>query len=120
MYALKSLRSFHGIMQIPITPVMSPPVRNEIRRGLRLEKSFDGDTTLAATLVFSVATSSATSATDATIGSLNRASSATGSQIASPNSTADADVTATPMNEYRVIAAGNPSACPTACAFCDF
>ncbi len=82
-----------------MTPVIRPPVRNEISRGFRLEKSFEGETTLAATLVFSVAISSAISATNATTGWLKRPSSATGSQIASPNSTTDADVTATPMNE---------------------
>src|SRR5579871_2838659 len=107
MYALKSPSSFHGIIKTPTTPVMNPPVRNEISRGLRFEKSLDGDTTLAATLVFSVAISSATSAMEATTGWWNRPSSATGSQIASPNRTTEADVTATPMNEYKVIAAGS-------------
>ncbi len=53
---------------MPSTPVMMPPVRKEIRRGFRLEKSFDGETTFAATLVFSVAISSATSAMNATTG----------------------------------------------------
>lgn len=52
MYALKSPSSFQGIIKIPITPVIRPPVRNEMRRGFRLEKSFEGETTLAATLVF--------------------------------------------------------------------
>ena len=36
---------------IPITAVIRPPVRNEIWRGERLEKSFDGETTLAAMFV---------------------------------------------------------------------
>jgi len=36
---------------IPITAVIRPPVRNEICRGDRLEKSFDGETTLAAMFV---------------------------------------------------------------------
>src|SRR5581483_11815131 len=120
MYALKSLSNFHGIISTPTTPVIRPPVRNEIRRGLRFEKSLDGETTFAATLVLSVAISSATRAMIATTGSLNFPSSATGSQIASPNSTTEADVTATPMNEYNVIAVGNPNACPNACADCDF
>ena len=43
-----------------------------------------------------------------------RAMSATGSQIASPNSTIVALVTATPMNANAVIVAGKPSACPSA------
>ena len=36
---------------IPMTAVMMPPVRNEICRGDRFEKSFDGDTTFAAMFV---------------------------------------------------------------------
>ena len=39
--------------------------------------------------------------------------------MASPNSTTEAEVTATPMNEYSVIAVGSPIACPIICAFCD-
>ena len=99
MYALKSPSSFHGIINTPITPVISPPVRNEIRRGFRFEKSFEGDTTLAATLVFKVAIKSATRATNATKGRLKRSKSWTGSQIALPKITTDAEVTATPMKE---------------------
>ena len=44
-----------------------------------------------------------------------RAISATGSQMASPNSTIVALVTATPMNANAVIVAGRPSAWPSAC-----
>src|SRR5579862_9291988 len=98
MYELKSVISFHGIIRMPTTPVISPPVRNEIKLGRKLEKSLDGETTFAATLVFSVATSSAISATNATSGWLNLPSSTTGSQIGSPKITADAEVTATPIN----------------------
>src|SRR5271154_6743596 len=119
IYELKLVSNFHGIIITPTTPVIKPPVRNEISRGFKLEKSFDGETTFAATFVLSVATSSAISAMNATTGWLNLPSSVTGSQIASPNSTTDAEVTATPMNEYKVIAAGSPKACPTICAFCD-
>src|ERR1039458_8367838 len=99
MYQLKLVMSFHGIMSTPTTPVIRPPVRKEIRRGLRLEKSLDGETTLAATLVFKVAMSRATRAMNATTGRLKRPSSSTGSQMARPNNTADAEVTATPINE---------------------
>src|SRR5947209_7183239 len=99
MYELKVPSSFQGIIRMPTQPVISPPVRNDMRRGLRFEKSLDGDTTLAATLVFSVAISSATSATKATTGLLKRPISATGSQMASPKITTEAEVTATPMNE---------------------
>ena len=45
-------------MSVPMMPVMMPPVRNEIRFGQALEKSYDGLTTLAATLVVRVASSS--------------------------------------------------------------
>ena len=106
-------------MRIPITPVMRPPVRKEMSRGLRFEKSLEGDTTLAATLVLSVATSKATSAIKATTGWLNLPSSTTGSQMAWPNKTTEAEVTATPIKEYSVMAAGKPSAWPSICAFCD-
>ena len=44
-----------------------------------------------------------------------RAISATGSQIASPNTTIVALVTATPMNANAVIVVGRPSAWPSAC-----
>src|SRR5580700_6927278 len=99
MYDPKSLISFHGISRTPMTPVIRPPVRKEIRRGLRFEKSLEGETTLAATLVFSVAMRIAISAINATTGWLNRPISATGSQMGAPNRTADAEVTATPMKE---------------------
>ena len=56
---------------------------------------------------------------NATTGWLNIPSGATGSQIASPKRTTDAEVTATPINEYSVMAMGSPRACPTICAFCD-
>src|SRR5580704_5502555 len=99
MYELNVLSSFHGISAMPRPPVIKPPVRKEIRLGRRFEKSFDGETTFAATLVLSVAMSNATNAITATSGWLNFPSNTTGSQIGSPNSTAEADVTATPMNE---------------------
>jgi len=37
-----------------------------------------------------------------------------------PKITAEAEVTATPMKEYSVMAAGSPRAWPHICAFCDF
>ena len=70
---------------IPITAVITPPARNEIWRGERLEKSFDGETTLAAMLVESCAITMMIIASTSRIGrsSSSRATSATGSQIAS-------------------------------------
>ena len=64
-----------------------PPVRNEIWRGERLEKSFDGETTLAAMFVETCAITTMIIATTSRTGksSSSRATSVTGSQIASPN-----------------------------------
>src|SRR5262249_61117114 len=87
------------IIRSPKKPVKGPPVRKETRRGLRLEKSFEGETTFAATLVLSVAMSKATSAIEAITGSWKRPSKATGSQTGWPKRTTEAEVTATPMRE---------------------
>ncbi len=65
-------------------PVMMPPVRKEIRRGQAFEKSYDGLTTLAATLVVSVASARAASMMTRAIGLFSLPVRATGSQIASP------------------------------------
>ena len=55
MYAPIEAISFHGIIRMPISAVISPPVTYEMRFGLRFEKSFEGETTLAAMLVVSCA-----------------------------------------------------------------
>src|SRR5580765_2517572 len=98
------------MITIPITAVMSPPVRNEMTRGARLLKSFAGDTTLAARLVVIVATVSAIIDSTTVNGPPILPSSSTGSQITLPpgNTSTVADVTATPMNAYSVIVGGNP------------
>ena len=72
---------------------------------------------MAATLVVSVATSSANSETRMTAGLSRRESSATGSQTVSPKMMAEAEVTATPMNANRVMVGGSPRNCPQTCAF---
>ncbi len=79
-----------------------------IRDGQKLAKSLAGPTTLAATLVVRVAISSANSEIRMTRGLLSRDSRTTGSQIASPKMSTEAEVTATPMNEKSVIVVGNP------------
>src|ERR1700687_2346617 len=84
MYEPKSCSNRHGIIRMPSTPVINPPVRKEIKLGRRLEKSLEGETTFAATLVFRVASSSATSAMNAMAGWLNRPNRIHGSQIGSP------------------------------------
>ena len=43
-------------MRMPMMPVINPPVRNEISFGKAFAKSFAGDTTFAAMLTASVAT----------------------------------------------------------------
>ena len=86
-------------MTIPISPVMSPPVRNEILRGARWEKSFAGETTFAAMFVARVAMQRATIDRMRTAGLLKRTSTSRGSQMVSPKMTEVAEVTATPMNE---------------------
>ena len=71
-----------------MTAVIMPPIRNEIWRGERLEKSFDGETTLAAMFVEICAITTITIASTSSTGrsASSRATSVTGSQIASPNS----------------------------------
>ncbi len=97
--------------------MISPPVRNEIWRGERFEKSFDGDTTLAAMFVEIWAITITTIARISRIGrsSSSCATSVTGSQIASPNSITVAHVTAMPMNEKPVIVIGIAMLWPTSC-----
>ncbi len=84
MYPLGSDTRRHGWMRMPMTPVMYPPVRNEILLGHRLAKSLAGLTTLAAMLVASVARHSDASATTRSTGFLKRVRSTTGSQMVSP------------------------------------
>ena len=62
-------------------PVISPPRRNEIRRGQRCAKSLAGLTTLAAMFVANVARHSDNIAAISTTGLENFVSSTTGSQI---------------------------------------
>ena len=92
-------------------------MRNEICRGERFEKSLEGETTLAAMLVEICAITTMIIANTSSTGrsASSRATSATGSQIGSPNSTIVADVTAMPMNEKPVIVSGMAMLWPTIC-----
>src|SRR4051812_33559782 len=54
--------SFHGHMMMPMSPVMRPPVLNEICFGDRFAKSLAGLTTLAAMFTEMVATATPSSA----------------------------------------------------------
>ena len=84
---------------------MSPPVRNEMRRGARLEKSFAGDTTLAAMFIASVAMTAVSSAT-ATRARLELRPRSIGSQMASWNTLALALVMKIPIAAKTVIVVG--------------
>ncbi len=91
---------------------MRPPVRKLMRFGQAFEKSYDGLTTFAATLVVSVASASAASMMIRRIGFSSRPVSATGSQIASPNTSTVADVVRTPTSGNSVMVVGRPRAWP--------
>ena len=79
--------------------MIRPPVRKLTSLGARAEKSLAGETTFAAMLVESVATTSVIRASAESHGLPNRAITCTGSQIASPKITTVALVTTMPMNE---------------------
>ena len=67
MYASALASNFHGMMSTPITPVMMPPVLNEMSRGASWAKSLAGLMTFAAILVLMVATATPKSAITATM-----------------------------------------------------
>src|SRR2546425_7634897 len=92
---------------MPTAQVMRPPARKLMRRGERFEKSFAGETTLAATLTLSVAMSSAIMARTTAQELPRRARTATGFQSASPKMIRVAEVTAIPIKEEKVIVAGD-------------
>ena len=56
MYVSALASSFHGMMRMPSTPVITPPILNEMCRGAKLAKSLAGLMTFAAMLVLMVAT----------------------------------------------------------------
>ena len=92
-------------------------MRNEIWRGERFEKSLEGETTFAAMFVEICAITTIIIASTSSTGrsASRRATSVTGSQIASPYSTTVAAVTAMPMNEKPVIVSGMAMLWPTTC-----
>src|SRR5215475_2154422 len=93
MYTWGSDSSRHGWIRIPITPVIRPPVRNDTNRGAMLEKSYDGDTTLAATFTDIVARIIMISPMTTTAVDENFLVSSTGSQIVVWYTIVAADVT---------------------------
>ena len=66
-------------MAMPMIPVIKPPVRNEIHFGNAFAKSFAGETTFAAMLTESVATTTVNIEMAMTTGEVNRPTSFTGS-----------------------------------------
>ena len=72
------------VKSLIMTPVMKPPVRNDIFFGARWAKSLAGETTLAAMFVARVAMQRATIARSSTAGFLKRVSTSTGSQMVVP------------------------------------
>ena len=86
-------------MARPRKPVMRPPVRKLMRFGARLEKSLEGETTLAPIFTLSVATRRATRASIAAKGWWNLPNSVMGDQMGSPKMVTEAEVQAIPMKE---------------------
>src|SRR5260221_14703475 len=97
---------------MPMTPVISPPVRKLIRAGARLAKSLAGLTILAAMLVASVERATASMAKVTSILLSNLTARTTGAQMVVPKMIGVADVTATPIKAKRVMGGGSPIARP--------
>src|SRR5262249_55083757 len=95
-----------GCISSPIKPVSNPPKRNVIQRGKALAKSLAGETTLAAILTESVATTTVNIAIATMIVWWNSPIKSTGSQMTLPKIIADAEVTMTPIAAKTVIVVG--------------
>src|SRR5213076_2583508 len=95
---------------MPTIPVMSPPVRNEISFGSAFAKSFAGETTFAAMLTESVATTTVNIETATTTGCENWPTSLTGSQASAGfifgKTTTAADVINIPIAAKMVMVVG--------------
>src|SRR5699024_12190350 len=101
-------------MTMPITPVINPPVRNEMNFGATLEKSFDGATVLAAMLVLIWAIMMTIMMKISRYGfCVSIGTSFTGFHTASSKTTTVAAVVAMPTKLYAIIVTGRPMACPT-------
>src|SRR5215204_1334363 len=101
-------------------PVIKPPVRNEIQRGKALAKSLAGETTLAAILTESVATTIVNIEIATTTGWENWPTSLTGSQSSSDlafgKTTTAAEVIKIPIAAKTTIVVGRATVCPTTCS----
>src|SRR4051812_30350005 len=98
-------------MRIPTIPVISPPVRKDIRRGNALAKSLAGETTLAAMLTDSVATTTVNMDIATTTGCENWLTSFTGSHASAGfmwgKMIRAADVITTPIAAKMTIVVGS-------------
>src|SRR6266540_4950919 len=97
-------------------PVKRPPVLKRIARGNALAKSLAGETTFAAMLTASVATTAVNMEIATTTGALNCATSWTGSQIARPKMITVALVIKTPIAAKIDIVVGSATTWPTICS----
>src|SRR2546429_4177072 len=107
-------------MAMAMIPVISPPVRNEIHFGKALAKSFAGDTTFAAMLTDSVATTTVNMEMATTTGALNCPTSLTGSHRSligrSREMATAAEVMITPIPAETHIVVGRATARPVDCS----
>ena len=103
-------------MTMPSRPVINPPSRKVIQRGKALAKSLAGETTLAAMLTDSVATTTVNMQTATMTGCVNCPTSCTGSQIVLPKMMAEADVMMTPIAAKTTIVVGSATVCPIICS----
>src|SRR5512146_1517628 len=106
-------------MHTPIRPVRSPPRLKSMRLGNAFAKSFAGDTTFAAMLTASVATTTVNIATATIAFDENVPPSAIGSQIGAPKIFEVAEVIVIPIAANTVIVVGSAMVWPIACSRCD-
>src|SRR3954451_16184154 len=97
-------------MTMPRTPVIRPPGLKPIARGNAFAKSFAGDTTFAAMLTASVATTTVNIATATIALDENVAPSAIGSHSGLPKMTDVADVIVMPIAANSVMVDGSATA----------
>src|SRR3954454_14618794 len=102
-------------MTTPITPVSRPAVRKFSQRGSAFAKSYDGLTTLAATLQDIVARIAITRPIVTTTGFSNRRVSWTGSQIAEPYTSTVPEVVMIETSAMNDIVVGSPMTWPQTC-----
>src|SRR5215510_7042361 len=100
---------------MPRTPVIRLPMRKLMAFGIAFEKSYEGDTVLAAMLTEIVATASVKRASPTTIRFENLLVRATGSQIAWPYTTTVAEVIRTASSGKKVMVVGSPKIWPSIC-----